>query len=362
MDDADLERAIDVHPGAVAHRRARRRQDLHLRHRGGRSASAPASAAPIVLESHAPGPRWRASGRAAHAAILAAVLAAAPSRPPRPPASRSSWRAPRSPDRAVHAAAVPCGDRAACASRSAPGRIGHRLSGTSRSCAPTARRLRRPGGTRRGHRVDGPLEPSAPPPCGRYRVLLRVTPRRRPRDAARTVARRRGCVTPGRLPQQRAERLGVRDGRPAGEAPADVGGGRAVDQRPVGQQRRGLGGRRVVRVAGGDGVVGAGRRAGGARSARRCAGRRARPRSRSRAARPGGGRARSGRCRTPAGSGPSRRAPAAAPPSARSSSAASPVRSASRSSTWAAWELPAGVGWSSRSRVRATSASPSEPE
>lgn len=57
------------------------------------------------------------------------------------------------------------------------------------------------GHTRRGRRVDGLLEPPAPPPCGRYRLLLRVTaPGGDHVDAARTVVRRRGCVTPGRPP------------------------------------------------------------------------------------------------------------------------------------------------------------------
>jgi hypothetical protein len=57
------------------------------------------------------------------------------------------------------------------------------------------------GATRPGRRVDGRLEPATPPPCGRYRVRLRVTDRDGDHiDAARTVARRRGCVTPGRPP------------------------------------------------------------------------------------------------------------------------------------------------------------------
>ena len=57
------------------------------------------------------------------------------------------------------------------------------------------------GATRRGRRTDGRLEPATPPPCGRYRVLLRVADRDGDHiDAARTVVRRRGCVTPGRPP------------------------------------------------------------------------------------------------------------------------------------------------------------------
>ncbi len=57
------------------------------------------------------------------------------------------------------------------------------------------------GRTRRGHRVVGILEPSSPPPCGRYRLLLRVTaPGGDHVDAARAVARRHGCVRPGRPP------------------------------------------------------------------------------------------------------------------------------------------------------------------
>ncbi|HMO00083.1 MAG TPA: hypothetical protein PKD59_11775 [Miltoncostaeaceae bacterium] len=57
------------------------------------------------------------------------------------------------------------------------------------------------GRTRRGRRVDGLLEPSSPPPCGRYRLLLRVTaPGGDHVDASRIVIRRRGCVTPGRPP------------------------------------------------------------------------------------------------------------------------------------------------------------------
>ena len=52
----------------------------------------------------------------------------------------------------------------------------------------------------------------------------------------------------------------------------------------------------------------------------------------------------------------SRAAPRAARRGRAPPGPASPVRSASRSSTWAAWELPAGVGWSSSSRVRASSA------
>lgn len=55
------------------------------------------------------------------------------------------------------------------------------------------------GRTRRGRRVDGLLEPATPPPCGRYRVLLRVTaPAGDHVDATRTVVRRRACVRPGR--------------------------------------------------------------------------------------------------------------------------------------------------------------------
>ena len=47
----------------------------------------------------------------------------------------------------------------------------------------------------------GSSGPSAPPPCGRYRLLLRVTaPGGDHVDAARAVVRRRGCVTPGRPP------------------------------------------------------------------------------------------------------------------------------------------------------------------
>lgn len=57
------------------------------------------------------------------------------------------------------------------------------------------------GRTRRGRLVDGLLEPSTPPPCGRYRVLLRVAaPGGDHLDAARSVVRRRECVTPGRPP------------------------------------------------------------------------------------------------------------------------------------------------------------------
>ncbi|MGE0027808.1 MAG: hypothetical protein AB7O78_05880 [Thermoleophilia bacterium] len=57
------------------------------------------------------------------------------------------------------------------------------------------------GRTRRGRRVDGVLEPASPPPCGRYRLLLRVAaPGGDHVDAARSVVRRRGCVTPGRPP------------------------------------------------------------------------------------------------------------------------------------------------------------------
>ena len=57
------------------------------------------------------------------------------------------------------------------------------------------------GRTRRGRRVDGLLEPATPPPCGRYRLLLRVTaPGGDHVDAARTVVRRRACVTPARPP------------------------------------------------------------------------------------------------------------------------------------------------------------------
>jgi hypothetical protein len=53
------------------------------------------------------------------------------------------------------------------------------------------------GRTRRGHRVEGLLEPATPPPCGRYRVLLRISaPGGDHVDAARSVARRRGCVSP----------------------------------------------------------------------------------------------------------------------------------------------------------------------
>jgi hypothetical protein len=57
------------------------------------------------------------------------------------------------------------------------------------------------GRTRRGRRVDGLLKPSTPPPCGRYRVLLRVTaPGGDHVGAARTVVRRRGCVRPADPP------------------------------------------------------------------------------------------------------------------------------------------------------------------
>jgi hypothetical protein len=54
------------------------------------------------------------------------------------------------------------------------------------------------GRTRRGRRVAGLLEPATPPPCGRYRVLLRVTaPGGDHVVAARTAVRRTGCVRPG---------------------------------------------------------------------------------------------------------------------------------------------------------------------
>ena len=101
------------------------------------------------------------------------------------------------------AAAVPCGDTSCLRiAFRARGAIGPRLVWHLTVLRPDGRAAYDgTGRTRRGHRVDGLLQPSAPPPCGRYRVLLRVTaPGGDHVDAARTVARRRGCVTPGRPP------------------------------------------------------------------------------------------------------------------------------------------------------------------
>ena len=136
--------------------------------------------------------------------ILAAVLAAAAlpaSAPAGEPVVLAGAEIPRI--EPFTAAAVPCGDTSCLRiAFRARGAIGPRLVWHLTVLRPDGRAAYDgTGRTRRGHRVDGLLEPSAPPPCGRYRVLLRVTaPGGDHVDAARTVARRRGCVTPGRPP------------------------------------------------------------------------------------------------------------------------------------------------------------------
>jgi hypothetical protein len=101
------------------------------------------------------------------------------------------------------AAAVPCGTTSCLRIVfRARGAIGPRLVWRLTVLRPDgAAAFDGTGRTRRGRRVDGLLEPSTPPPCGRYRVLLRVTaPGGDHVDAARRVVRRRGCVRPGRPP------------------------------------------------------------------------------------------------------------------------------------------------------------------
>jgi len=97
------------------------------------------------------------------------------------------------------AAAVPCGATSCLRIVfRARGAIGPRLAWRLTVVRPDgAAAYDGTGRTRRGRRVDGLLTPSTPPPCGRYRVLLRVTaPGGDHVDAARTAVRRSGCVTP----------------------------------------------------------------------------------------------------------------------------------------------------------------------
>jgi hypothetical protein len=99
------------------------------------------------------------------------------------------------------AAAVPCGPTSCLRiAFRARGEIGPRLVWRLTVVRPDGRAAYDGAGrTRRGRRVEGILEPATPPPCGRYRVLLRVTaPGGDHVDAARSVVRRRACVTPGR--------------------------------------------------------------------------------------------------------------------------------------------------------------------
>lgn len=97
--------------------------------------------------------------------------------------------------------AVPCGTTSCLRiAFRARGEIGPRLVWRLTVVRPDGRAAYDGAGrTRRGRRVQGLLEPATPPPCGRYRVLLRVTAASGDHvDATRSVVRRRGCVRPAR--------------------------------------------------------------------------------------------------------------------------------------------------------------------
>lgn len=96
---------------------------------------------------------------------------------------------------------VPCGERSCLdITWRARGALGPRLVWDMTVLRPDgAAVFRGSGRTARGRRVSGLLHPSTPPPCGRYRVAVRVEDARGDHiEEMRTAVRRERCVPPGR--------------------------------------------------------------------------------------------------------------------------------------------------------------------